>query len=90
MQGGLAGGRGLLGGCGVGADRGGAAATDADPRKRTDAHRCKKDGIGSATENQKEKRKTGVCLIDAWETIPSRCTPALSGERDRMEKRKTG
>lgn len=83
MQGGPAGGRGLLGGCGVGADRGGAEAMDGDPRKRTDAHPCKKDGIASVTENQREERKTGVCLNDAWETIPSRCTPALSGERER-------
>lgn len=81
MQGGCgqpAGGRGLQGGRGV-ADMGGAEVTHGDPHKRTDAHLCKKDVIASVTEIQREERKTVVCLNAAWETIPSRCTPALSG-----------
>lgn len=71
-------GRGLLGGRGV-ADTGGAEVKDVVRRKRKDAHPCKKDAIASVTGTQREKRKTGVCLNAAWETIPSRCTPALSG-----------
>lgn len=78
------GGRGLRGGRGV-ADRGGTEATDGVQRKRKDAHLCKKDVIASVTEIQREERKTGVCLNAAWETIPSRCTPALSGGENGRE-----
>lgn len=95
MQGGCgrpAGGRDLRGGRGV-ADRGGAAATDGDRHKTTDAHPCKTGVTASVTEIRREKRKTGGCLNAAWETIPSRYTPALSGgvrqnKRDRTGERK--
>lgn len=61
--------------------------TDGDPRKRKDARPCKKDEIASVKESQRVKRKTASGLNGALETIPSRCTQALSGRKKQRDRR---